>query len=164
MPVRVNTSVHWKNQNALHALCTAIAASAKLTGRNANMLKGKIRRIIIDDNIDKLMNRSVDRYGKPCAKLAKSTLADPKRGPGPALVPNFMHSRFISRFRAEWQPARFFGVAVLDMKWIGMPWAKYHITGTRRMPRRDPSGITPKGWSQIRYVFHEWTKDVMSGK
>lgn len=163
----IKTSVYWTNQGAISATMAGIAASSRLSGRGSNVIKGRIRQIIMDDNVDKLVNRSVDRYGKPFARLSPVTLKDPRRGPGPALVPNFMHSRFIQNFRAEWIKSSILGYATLEMRWINMPWAIYHITGSRdgkHPPRRDPSGITPKGWSQIRHAVTEWGKQLLRGK
>jgi hypothetical protein len=79
-----------------------------------------------------------DAAGVPFAPLAASTLRRREGSPTP-LVPRGPSSRLIVGYvvtvRAE--PGRL----ECSAQWPGLDWVKFHRSGTRRMPKRDPGGI-----------------------
>jgi hypothetical protein len=121
------------------------------------LFRDDLRKTVVEDHYHMLLEGK-DRYGQPRAPLAASTLANKKRGPGPSLIPNYYRSRFIRNFEAEWLPGSG-GRMVLAARYRnvlskqGKPFVQYHMTGTKRMPRRDTGGITPKGWARVKQLF-----------
>ena len=100
-----------------------------------------------------MLERNVDRYGRPRAKLARSTLMrEPIRGP--SLIPRGVTRSAIFR---KWSAAITVrgGRARLSAGWDNLPWIRYHLDGTDKIPRRDVGGITPRGWRAIR---DRWAK------
>jgi hypothetical protein len=178
MPV----TVQWPASGALVKKLRAIKAMSDMSGKGANRVKGDIRKIALDDNVEKLLGRGllegVDRYGKPLAPLAKSTYQNPKRGFGPALAPRGLASRFITNLKAEWVDAG--GFAMLVLKYVGIvnkkgqSFAQYHLTGCPKgskksqpnwsLPKRDVGGITPAGWARIRTRFKQFASDILRGQ
>lgn len=174
MPVKV----HWKSSGALMAKLRAIQEMSDLSGKGANRVKGDIRKIVVQDNTDKLLGRGllegVDRYGKPLARMADSTFRRKSRGFGPVLAPRGLQSRFITNFQAVWVDTGrgFTGllcryVGIVNKK--GQSFAQYHLTGAKKpgtkwvLPRRDVGGITPKGWALIQARFRRFAQDVIKG-
>lgn len=169
-------SVYWPASKSLGSKIHGINFISKHFGKGANHVKGDIRKIIIMDHQDKVLRRHVDRGGNSLAPLAASTLKDKRRGPGPALAPKGALSRFVKNLRVEWSGegvnstliVRF--VNIVDKK--GRSFAQYHLAGVAKgskknqpnwsLPKRDVSGITPKGWSAIQVRFNEFI--VVIGK
>jgi hypothetical protein len=155
-----------------------VQEAARLNGRKATRVKGDIRKIVEQDNVEKLLGRGllegVDRYGKPLAPMAKSTYQNPKRGLGPVLVPRGLNSRFITNFKTLWQDAGD-GLTVLVMRYVnivnkkGQSFAQFHLTGAKKpgtkwvLPKRDVGGITPQGWARIQARFKQFAGDVLKG-
>jgi hypothetical protein len=103
----------------------------------------------------------VDRDGYPFQPLAESTWRrHPYRGDGEPLDPMGMDSRIIKDFRVG---VIDLGLGAADVvgSWPTMDdFIIYHIQGTRYMPSRDPSGITPAGWAAIGDAFDSWMSRV----
>lgn len=174
--------VQWKNSGAITRKLQAIRASADMSGRHANRVMGDIKRIALEDNVDKLLNRGllegVDRHGKALARMADSTYRDPRRGFGPVLAPEGMNSRFIKNLQATWENSRL--GRVLVMRYVGIvdakgrSFAQYHLEGCRpgsnakrpnwSLPRRDVAGVTPKGLAAIQARTRQFLKDAMKGR
>src|SRR6185312_15067315 len=101
------------------------------------------------------------------APLAASTLKNKRRGPGPSLIPLNMVSRFITLHRVYWNEEA--GIWVLTAGWDGFvtkdgtPIAPFHMTGTRKMPRRDVGGVTPAGFQSIKRLFAALPKSIIEG-
>ena len=97
----------------------------------------------------------LDRDGDPFAPLAESTLRR-RVGTGPPLAPMDFASRVMAGFEVDiytLDPAHTDVVGT----WPSMDsFLAYHVTGTRNMPRRDPVGVTPRGWAQIADAFDAW--------
>lgn len=152
MPINVERAA----SPALLRRCAQIEESLKPQSRGMRLFREDLRRTVVEDHYHMLIEGK-DRYGQPRAPLAASTLKDKKRGPGPSLIPNWYRSRFLANFEAEWEVRE--GVMRLVCRYRdvlskqGQPFAQYHMTGTRRMPRRDTGGITPKGWAQVKKLF-----------
>lgn len=174
MPVEVR----WPQSPALVRRLREMQEAVQPNSRAANRVKGDIRKIVIEDNTEKLLGRGnlegVDRYGKPLTRMADSTFRNPRRGFGPVLAPRGLASRFITNFRATWQGG------ILVMGWVDMlskqgePFAQYHLEGARRgsnskrpnwsLPRRDIAGLSPKAWSKIVARHAQFAKDVLRGQ
>lgn len=151
--------VQWPG-NRLKARVESLKAAAAPTGKSITGARIEIRNAVERDNEDKLF-RQVDRYGKPLAKLAKSTLKRRKPGQRPdALIPHGYASRVIQNLSTEWEGDE------LVVRWTGIHWILYHLTGAKKpgtkwvLPRRDISGITPKGWAEIRKIWKYWIGQI----
>jgi hypothetical protein len=173
----MGVQVQWPASSALLRRLDAINAAVKPNSRAANRVKGDIRKIVIEDNTEKLLGRGnlegVDRYGKPLAKMADSTFRNPRRGFGPVLVPRGLSSRFITNFVAVWEGG------VLVMRYVGIvnkqgrSFVQYHLTGCPKgsnakrpnwsLPKRDVAGITPAGFAKIRARHTRFAEDVLRG-
>lgn len=165
--------VQWPGSDALIRRLSEIQAAARPGSAAVNSAKKDIRQIIIDDHSDKLM-RGVDRYGKPMAALAPSTTKR-RKGSGPPLVPRGLNSRFITHFEVNWVDSGGYRQLVARFRDIndskGRPFAQYHMTGCPvgsnpkhpnwSLPRRDPGGITPKGWYRVIQRHKQLAKDLI---
>lgn len=123
-----------------------------------------LKSIVMTDHKDKML-RSVDRYGIPFAPLAPATLRNPRRGPDPRpLIPHGMSSRFITNVEAVWHMVDRVNTLVVQFVNIvnkhGQSFAQYHMTGGPRLPRRDPSGITPSGWAKIKDRWRKFRESI----
>lgn len=161
--------VQGRASEALAARCRAIADAFGPRSKIRQGMQTDLATIVKDDHSDMLM-RGVDRYGKPRAKLAESTLKNPKRGPGPSLVPRGPASRFATNCEVVWMT--FSGVPqlvkrfrdILDKK--GRPFAQYHLEGATKpgtkwvLPRRDVGGLSPRGWGRLRERWQKFAADV----
>ncbi len=137
---------------------------AKASGRSAMRVRTDIQ-IIVERDHEEMMFRGVDRYGKPRAPLAESTLKKkPPRANPNSLIPHGYASRFISRYETHWDGTVLVQqfVGIVDKR--GRSFAQYHLEGGPRLPRRDVGGITPAGWSQIVKRHKEFAEDVLRGK
>lgn len=170
--------VEWRSSKALQQRLDAIARAAGGNSKATARVKGDIRKIVIEDNTEKLLGggllEGVDRYGRPLAPMAESTYRNPKRGFGPVLVPRGLLSRFITNFRADWIG----GQLVMRYKDIvnkrGESFAQYLIRGAPKgskpsqpnwsLPPREVDGITPRGWSEINVRTKGWGRDVVKGE
>lgn len=163
-------NVQWPASSPLVRRLADIQFNARPGSRAVNKCKGDFFKIVRDDHLDKML-RGVDRYGRPRADLAASTLKSKRRGPGPSLIPRGARSRFITNFQLFWETAN--GLDVLVGKFIdivnkkGQSFAQYHLTGAKKkgtkwvLPRRDVSGITPKGWAAIERRHAQLPADIL---
>ena len=139
-----------------------IAEALKPRSRAMTRFREDLRLVVVEDHYHMLLEGK-DRYGKARAPLAARTLADPKRGPGPSLIPNYYRSRFIANFEASWMVREGEQTLVARYRDIlskqGKPFAQYHMTGAHKagtnwyLPRRDTGGVTPRGWAQVKRLF-----------
>lgn len=98
-----------------------------------------------------LAGREAD--GSPFAPLAPSTL-EHHSGSTTPLVPHGSASRVISGYRVDVVPEP--GRLRVEASWPGLDWIKYHRSGTRHMPRRDPGGFRPEDVAAALRLFREW--------
>jgi hypothetical protein len=114
-----------------------------------------VRQLIVEDNRDAILNRQ-DCRGNTVASLAASTLRT-RDGSGPERAPNYSRSRII-RGLVVWVRA---GVGQLSFtkSWPDAPWVEHHVTGTPKMPARDPSGVRPGAMDEIRAMLKGHVKD-----
>jgi hypothetical protein len=141
---------------ALLRRCAEIEARLRPGSKEIVKFREDLRLVVTEDHYHMLLENR-DRYGQTRAPLAARTLADPKRGPGPSLIPNYYRSRFLSHFEALWTTEGALMILIARYRDIlskkGKPFVQYHMTGTWKMPRRDTGGITPKGWAQVKKLF-----------
>ena len=172
-------TVQWRSSGALVKKLRQIKEMSDMSGKGAAQVKGDIRKIVIEDNTEKLLGRGnlegVDRYGKPLAPMAKSTYQNPKRGFGPVLAPRGLASRFITNFFARWEDSGQ-GFTTLVSGWSGIVnrkgqgFVQFHLTGAKKagtnwvLPRRDVGGISPAGFSKINARFKKFASDVLKGQ
>ena len=96
---------------------------------------------------------SVTVQGQAFAALAASTLKY-RQGGGPPLLPfgegSVIYETYTVQLTAE--ESRLVGIA----GWPGNEVVTYHITGTDRMPARDPSGFRREDMAQVRTMMKDF--------
>ena len=101
-----------------------------------NEVAEPVRRIFVDGKREQLL-AGVDAQGVAFAPLAPSTLR--RRNVGPPLVPHGSQSRLITGYVVTVEAH---GTELtVDGDWPGLDWVKYHASGTKHMPKRDPGGF-----------------------
>lgn len=98
-----------------------------------------------------LAGREAD--GSPFAPLAPSTLKH-REGPATPLVPHGPASRVIAGYRVDAVAEA--GRLRVEASWPGIPWIRYHRSGTRHMPRRDPGGFRAEDVAAALRLFRDW--------
>jgi hypothetical protein len=119
----------------------------------------RLGRILETDNMAARM-LGVDYEGQEFAPLAPATL-ERRMGAGPPLAPMEMASRIISGVQVDVNDTGHNAVEVV-LSWPSMPFLRYHVTGTTRMPARDPCGIRPEAWAEIEREVSEWVDNLTS--
>lgn len=108
-----------------------------------------VRQVLIEDNRERAL-AGVDADGNPFAPLAPSTVKQRQRMglSGPPQAAHGPQSRVITGYVVDVQagPGRlsFLG------SWPALDWIRYHITGTSRMPQRNPMGFRRAALDRIR--------------
>jgi hypothetical protein len=102
------------------------------------------------------LERGVDCHGSPFAPLAESTLKS-RGGTGPPLAPRRAASRIESGYvaTATVSPTRI----KVSAGWPGLDWVRHHVTGGRRLPRRDPSGFREQDKQKAAVAVREFLMD-----
>jgi hypothetical protein len=161
--------LEYASSSPLIARCQALQAVTKPGSRALGRCMEDYRLIISEDHYE-MMHRSVGVGGRPLAPLAESTLKKKSRGPGPALIPRFFASRFISNVQVAWDIQE--GLSTVVKRFIdivskkGVPFVKYHLDGATKpgtrwvLPRRDVGPVTPAGFSQLRQRFQKFVYDM----
>ena len=117
-----------------------------LLDRNEEILRRAQRLEPIGEQIRETLERGKseqllagrDATGDPFAPLAPSTLKR-RVGTGPPLAPRGAASAIVVGYVVT--IATDDGRLTAAASWPGLDWVRYHRTGTRRMPKRDPSGF-----------------------
>lgn len=154
---------------ALLKRVASIQAALGASSLQRTKMRADLKTIVFEDHADMVL-RGVDRYGRPRAPLAPSTLKNRKRGPGPSLAPRGRNSRFVTNFVTFYE-ARENGETLVGqyediLSKQGKPFARYHLTGATKpgtnwvLPRRDVGGVTPKGWAAVKKRFERFAADV----
>lgn len=166
MPVIVR--VEWPTSPAMVRRIAAARLAVRPDSRAMRDLRADIMSINGNDHIDKMI-RGVDRYGKPRAPLAASTVEKirrGKRGTGPSLIPGVFTSRYLTKFsqRWTWREGRSELSSRLDgfLSKAGFPIPLAHEAGVprRNLPRRAVMGITPRGWAEVNRRFDAFAAKV----
>jgi hypothetical protein len=124
-------------------------------------LARKIGDILEVDNMQARMS-GVDYDGNPFQPLAPATLRH-RSGSGPPLAPMDMASRVIGGMEVEVVEYGLGSVEVVA-SWPSMPFLKFHVTGTRHMPARDPVGLRPVAWAQVADAVTEFVDGLGAGE
>jgi hypothetical protein len=99
-----------------------------------------------------------DADGDPFAPLAASTL-EHRDGSGGPLVPHGDGSRVLTLLRIEVTAEA--GRLRVEQSWPGLGWIRWHMSGTRDMPRRDPGGFRAEDAAEGLRRLRGW---VMHGR
>jgi|SRR6185312_3648163 len=135
--------------------------------RDPSPILDHLQRIAWQDNRDGLL-AGTDRDGRKFAPLAASTLRR-RKGTGPPLVPMREQSRLIANYRVG-SIAMGAGTAKIIGYWEdvlskkGVPFIQFHITGTSRMPKRNPDGLRPAGMAKMSQALKDWIKGKWGGE
>ena len=165
MPLHVEI----ESTSALANRCQQLLEVTRPGSRALKRAQEDYRLIVAEDHYE-MLHRGVDRYGRPRAPLADSTLKNKKRGPGPSLIPNFWESRFVSNVQILWMEQN--GVMTLVKRFVdilsksGKSFVEYHLDGAVKLgtrwvlPRRDVGGVTPAGFAQLKQRFQKFAYDM----
>jgi hypothetical protein len=100
-------------------------------------METELRQLFSEGKTEQLL-QGVDADGGPFAPLAPSTLRN-RPGSGPPLVPRYRDSAII---RAYTVTITTIGAGLrIVAGWPTLAWVKYHQSGTKHMPQRDPGGF-----------------------
>jgi hypothetical protein len=130
-----------------------IRAIERITRPDLAPLGAEARRLMIQDNRNGLVTGR-DRDGDRVAPLADSTLRRGRAGDGEALVPREDGSRMIAGYQVDMQESP--DSILLVGSWPGVPFVRYHQSGTRFMPARNPVGIRPSTRGQLAAAIHDF--------
>lgn len=129
----------------------------------------QIRDVILEDNTTARL-AGIDADGLATLPLSPATLADPRRGPGPPLVPREVSSRAISNFEVDIQ--REGGTNDnsyrIEAGWPSFPQIQFHVTGYLHhggsvVPARNPMGIRPEAMVRIEDLFDSYCQSAVEG-
>jgi hypothetical protein len=154
----IHGSFSWGNKGAIQRHIDSVRKNAQPNSTPSNRFKARLLEIVRADHIRKL-EESVDKMGRPLAPLAPSTLKNRRRGKGGPLNPP--GSRFKTNFTASWAGGGLEGKLVLVSGFQGIPFAIYHMTGTRRLPKRDLMGVTRKGMIEVEKAVAQYARDIL---
>jgi hypothetical protein len=145
-----------------------VQEAARPGSRVQNAVRGDIARIVRADHERKMLT-NITKYGQTRAPLSPRTLANPKRGPGPSLIPNLRNSRYLTTYMQQWDVME--GRSVLRM-WFQnfvsrsgfpIPLAHEHGVPRKRLPSRPVMGITPEGLREIGRRLNLFANEVARG-
>jgi|SRR5271165_3909922 len=136
--------------------------------RIQNAVRGDISRIVRYDHERKMLT-NITRYGQARAPLSPRTLANPKRGPGPSLIPNLRNSRYLTTYVQLWETVE--GRSVLTMRFLNfvskrgfpIPLAHEHGVARKNLPARPVMGITPEGLRELDVRLQKFYTEVVRG-
>jgi hypothetical protein len=156
--------IEWSRQSALMRRIEAVQAAGRPGSRAMNAAQSAIRKAVVEDHTRVLLSNQT-KDGGARAPLAASTLADPRRGPGPSLVPHGSNSRYIKNFEAVWLPGGGPNPTALTlvMRYRDLPFVIYHERGTARIPARPVGGLSSEGFREIGVIMHRLGIDVLKG-
>lgn len=144
----------WRENGPIDRAVDALMAASSADSEINRRFRDRLLKIVEADNARKL-NQSIDRFGKPLAKLADYTRENrPRPGDRPLDPPN---SSFRVKFKARWNTSgqRWILVASYDF-----PHAHFHVTGTRKMPARDTTGLSPEGKEEVQAALKDYAAEI----
>jgi hypothetical protein len=119
-----------------------------------------LKQIMIDDNRDGLL-ANTDSYGHTMTELEPATWHG-RKGSGPPLVPEGATALMITDYQVE--PAI---VEPLHLRMIGywpnLHWVRFHVTGTKYMVQRDPTGIRPASLPKVEDALENFARTLVGG-
>lgn len=124
--------------------------------RDLRPVEPQLRRIFVEGKRDQL-TRGVDAQGRAFEPIKPAT-REHRAGSGPPLAPQGVNSDIVTRYTVQLQQVAN-GLAVVA-GWP-MAWVKYHVSGGRRLPRRDPSGFRPQDKAEAMRRIRDY---IMRGR
>lgn len=114
-------------------------------------LEPRLREIYTDGKREQLL-QGRGTQGDDFAPVKASTIKT-RGGSGPPLAPHGEASRIVSGFQVLFErvPATLRIVAGWSLDWV-----KYHKTGTRHMPKRDPGGFREQDRRAAFDALRKW--------
>jgi hypothetical protein len=104
-----------------------------------------------------------DLLGNKLVPLSPNTLKRGRPGDGDPLSPRGLGSRIVTN--AKISIANKSGsVTAVEIEFVGMPWLRFHETGTKYMPIRDIVGIRPNTMKKITDVVHEYMGNLVDAR
>lgn len=133
-------------------------------------VRDDIRRIAVQDHERKMLT-GITKDGLPRAPLSARTLANPKRGPGPSLVPRGRQSRYITQYRVQWEQQGNQNRWAMSMRFdwftsktgFPIPLAHEHGVRSRNLPARPVMGLTPEGLREIAARINKVASMIAAG-
>jgi hypothetical protein len=162
--------IEWSRQSALMRRIEAVRAAGRPGSKQMNKAQSDIRKVVVEDHT-RMMLSGQTKDGGQRAPLSPRTLADPRRGPGPSLVPHGSNSRYIKNFEAVWLPGGGPNPTALTLVMRyrdfvskkGVPIPPIHERGTARIPARPVGGVSNEGFREIGTIMHRLGADVLKG-
>jgi hypothetical protein len=102
-------------------------------------IRQRVTEIVQETNKEDRLE-GLDRHGGYVLALSSSTLKDRKGDPTP-FVEHGMASRVIANLIVIVEFAA--GRMGIGLRWVGMPWLRYHLGGGPVIPQRDFAGLSP---------------------
>jgi hypothetical protein len=120
--------------------------------QNPQGITENLRAFFLDSKRRQLLH-GVDENGVPFAPLADSTLKR-RHGNGPPLAPQGESSEIITRMQVTVTPEPH--QVQVTIRWPGLDWVKYHVTGGRHLPKRNPAGFSQDDKKEALRRFRDW--------
>lgn len=111
----------------------------------------QVRDVFLLGNRERAM-AGTDAAGRPFAPLARSTLKH-RHGSGPPQAPT-PSAQIITGCEISVQAGP--GRLSITQSWPGVRWVEYAISGTRRMPRRDPTGFRDQDKTKVAALMNDY--------
>lgn len=121
-------------------------------GGDLSPLGEPVRRVLWEGNRERAL-AGENAQGVRFAPLAASTLKH-RKGTGPPGAPRGASSRVVTGYVVSVIAA--VGRLSFTGSWPGLDWIKYHATGTKRMPQRDPFGFRQRDLDKVRQMLREY--------
>jgi hypothetical protein len=120
-------------------------------------LKVPVRKVFVDGNRARAL-AGTDVNGQRFKELKPATLRN-RPGDGPPQAPRRAESRIVTEYHVDVQAG--LGRLTFAASWPEIwHWLTYHVTGTRYMKRRDPTGFRAADLDRTRGMLRE---HVMGG-
>lgn len=152
------------DQKGMDALARDLADVAQRLSFKQGVTLAKIQAEILRDGNKDDRIRGVDKGGHKLTPVKPSTQRDRTRKgrgkgarlrPGPGRDPR--ESRSITNFFT-----RILSMTPASLRitwgWTGMPWLKYHLAGSGRLPRADISGPSPRTRNRLGGAFRDFVE------
>lgn len=123
-------------------------------------LVAPLTEIMLEDNREGLL-AGTDSFGDPMTPLEDSTWHG-RKGSGPPTIPEYGNAALITDYRVDPEDISPLHVRLVGT-WPSLHWVHFHVTGTRNMVARDPTGIRPSGQEKVRVVLENFARTLTGG-
>jgi hypothetical protein len=134
---------------------------ASLSVPDFTPLAERVAAIMIEDNRSGLL-AGLDCFGDEMTPVTESTIRRGRGGDGPPLIPRGEASRAISDYRVDIEDIP--SGKRLTGSWPDTPFIRYHVTGTKHMPPRDPADIRPIGQEKLQEALDDFCSTLIGGR